>query len=75
MEFEKRSKEEFGALLQQLREDKGITREEMAEISGRTVKEIEKYETSGTDMPVTAFIRVCVALGIKNPDEIIYKMD
>lgn len=71
MEFEKRSKEEFGALMRQLREEKGITREEM---SGMSVKQIEKFEREGSDMPVTTFIRVCVALGIKNPDEVIYRM-
>lgn len=74
MEFEKRSKEEFGALMRQLREEKGITREEMSEVSGMSVKQIEKFEREGSDMPVTTFIRVCVALGIKNPDEVIYKM-
>lgn len=74
MEFERRSKEEFGAILKGLREERGISREEMAEVSGMTVEQIKDTEEHGTDLPVTAFIRFCVALGVKNPDEIIYNM-
>ena len=74
MEFEKRSKVEFGAYMQKIREEHNVSREELSKTSGMSVNAITKFENGTCDLPITSFIRICVALGIQNVDEVIYKM-
>lgn len=75
MGLEPRSMEEIGATLKEIREDKGLSLSEIAKIAGITEKELAKCEESIKDMPMTDFLRVCKALGIKNPDDIIYEAE
>ena len=74
MEFEKRSKVEFGAYMQKIREEHNVSREELSKTSSMSVNAITKFENGTGDLPITSFIRICVALGIQNVDEVIYKM-
>ncbi len=48
---------------------------ELSEATGLTENRLKKYEECIGDMEMTAFMRVCKALGVKNPNEIIYIMD
>ena len=73
MGLEPRSMEEIGATLKEIREDKGLSLGEIAKIAGMTEKELAKCEESIKDMQMTDFLRVCKALSIKNPDDIIYE--
>lgn len=74
MEFEKRSKAEFGAYMQKIREEHNVSREELSKTSGMSVNAISRFENGTGDLPIASFIRICVALGIQNVDEVIYKM-
>ena len=74
MECEKRSKAEFGAYMQKIREEHNVSREELSNTSGMSVNATSKFENGTGDLPITSFIRICVALGIQNVDEVIYKM-
>ena len=51
-----------------------MSREELSKTSGMSVNAITKFENGTGDLPITSFIRICVALGIQNVDEVIYKM-
>ncbi len=68
-----RTMQEIGKTLAELREGKGLSQEELAQAAKVTLNDIEKIESGSDASPSIAFLRVLNALGVKNPDEIIYE--
>lgn len=52
----------LGAAIRARRLDKGLTQEQLAAKVGLHRNSVNRYE-GGDDMPVMAFVRLCVALG------------
>jgi DNA-binding XRE family transcriptional regulator len=52
----------LGQELRRIREEVGLSRQQLADRTGIARTSIERYE-AGFDMPVMTFIRLCVAMG------------
>lgn len=52
----------LGEELRRIREEGGLSRQQLADRSGISRTSIERYE-AGADVPVMNFIRLCVAMG------------
>lgn len=58
---------QLGRELRQVREDAGLSRQQLSDRTGIHRNSIERYE-AGADMPVMTFIRLCVAMGVSCPE-------
>lgn len=67
------SGEERGRRFKEIRLEKGLSQRKLAEItkgvSASTIANLEK----GADISAIKFLRLCLALNIENPDELIYE--
>jgi transcriptional regulator with XRE-family HTH domain len=52
----------MGAELRRIREDAGLSRQQLGERTGIHRNSIERYER-GADVPIMTFVRLCVAAG------------
>lgn len=52
----------LGKELRRIRESEGVSRQQLQLRTGISRNSIERYE-AGADVPVMAFIRLCIALG------------
>ena len=70
-----RSKAEVGKEMERLRIAKGYTKEALAERIGVKVSKIDMLERGETDLPITVFLKLCVALGVEDLDDLIYEKE
>ena len=73
-EVGKEYRKPLGECIQQVRESKGMTQAQLAEVvgGGVTEEEIASYETGEGLMPVPTFVRIATVLGVE-PDDLIPK--
>ena len=70
-----RPRKESSEMFRKIRESKGLSLEDLAEMTGGecTAQEIDLFEMGDWDLSIVAFILICKALEIKNPDDILYE--
>lgn len=63
---------EIGRKIEEIRLAKGMSRKELSLKSDVSVSTIRSFEVRGSDIGAIKFIRICLALEIEDPDDIIY---
>ncbi len=70
-----RSKKEAGNMFREIRESKGLSLEQLADMTDGnvTAEQIDLYEKGEETIGLIGFILMCKALEIEDPDEILYE--
>ncbi len=70
-----RPRKESSDMFRKIRESKGLSLEELAQMTGGecTASDIDLFENGNWDLSIVAFILICKALEIENPDDILYE--
>ena len=73
--MKQRSKEETGNIFREIRLSKGLSLEQLADMTddNLTAEQIDLYEKGEDSLPLIGFILMCQALEIEDPDEILYE--
>ncbi|MBQ3124236.1 MAG: helix-turn-helix transcriptional regulator [Clostridia bacterium] len=73
--MKQRSKEETGNIFREIRLSKGLSLEQLADMTDEnlTAEQIDLYEKGKDTLPLIGFILMCKALEIEDPDKILYE--
>lgn len=71
----KRTKVEVGKEIENLRHIKGLSKKELAEKMRISITKMDLIEKGEGELYITEFLRMCVALGVEDLDDLIYEKE